>query len=53
MKKRYLETLIEAAIFLSGLIVIIFVILIFVFLLRESIVFFANQNLLGVLSGQD
>jgi phosphate transport system permease protein len=53
MKNRYLETLIEAAIFLSGLIVIIFVILIFVFLLRESIVFFANQNLLGVLSGQD
>lgn len=53
MKNRYLETLIEAAIFMSGLIVILFVVLIFVFLLRESIVFFANQNFLGVLSGKD
>ena len=43
----------EAAIFMSGLIVILFVVLIFVFLLRESIVFFTNQNLLGVLSGKD
>ena len=53
MKKRYLETLMEAAIFMSGLIVILFVVLIFVFLLRESIVFFASQNFLGVLSGKD
>jgi len=53
MKNRYLEPLIEATIFLSGLIVILFVVLIFVFLLRESIVFFTNQNLLEVLSGKD
>ena len=53
MKNRYLEPLIEAAIFMSGLIVILFVVLIFVFLLRESIVFFASQNFLGVLSGKD
>ncbi|MFA5876010.1 MAG: phosphate ABC transporter permease subunit PstC, partial [Candidatus Margulisiibacteriota bacterium] len=53
MQKRYFEKLVEAAVFLSGLTAVLFVILIFVFLFRESAVFFSRVNIFAVLGGRN
>jgi phosphate transport system permease protein len=53
MKKRYAEKLIEAVVFLSGVTAVLFVVLIFVFLLRESAEFFSRENVFAVLGGKD
>lgn len=49
--KRLFDFLIEKFIFVAGTITIVFVVLIFTFLLRESIPFFSNYNIVDFLSG--
>ncbi len=53
MRSKFIERMIERAIFLSGIMTILIVILIFVFLLKESYQFFSQYNLFGILFGQD
>lgn len=53
MIKKFFEGLIEKAIFISGITAIAIVVLIFIFLLKESIYFFLNNNLFGILLGMD
>ena len=49
--KKIIDWLIERAIFLAGILVIIFVALIFIFLLREGLVFFSQYSPLAFISG--
>lgn len=51
--RRFFEFLIEKAIFLSGIASIVFVILIFVFLLKEGLSLFATTNLFSFLFGRN
>ena len=53
MIKKFFESLIEKAIFISGITAIAIVVLIFIFLLKESIYFFLNNNLFEILFGRN
>ncbi|OGC25038.1 phosphate ABC transporter permease subunit PstC [candidate division WOR-1 bacterium RIFOXYB2_FULL_42_35] len=53
MKNRFLEKIIEAAIFLSGIVAVLIVVLIFIFLFKESFSFFVKENMLAVLLGRN
>lgn len=53
MKNKIIEEIIERLIYLSGIIAILFVVLIFIFLLKESVTFFFETNLLQTLFGMD
>ena len=53
MNKRFIEKIIEAAIFISGITAILIVVLIFVFLLKESFFFFVRENMFAVLLGKN
>lgn len=52
MKKKF-ELLIEAAIFISGIASVIFVILIFIFILKEGLALFATDSPLAFLFGKN
>ena len=51
MTKNYFEKLIEGAILFSGIATIIMVVLIFIFLFKESYSFFAGSNLWATITG--
>ncbi len=51
--KRWIEFFIEKAIFLSGAATIIFVVLIFIFLLKEGLSLFADTNIFSFLFGRN
>ena len=53
MKNKIIEGIIERLIYLSGIIAILFVVLIFIFLLKESITFFFETNFIQTLFGID
>lgn len=53
MNKKYFEFIIEKLIFLSGIASIIFVVLIFIFLLKEGLSLFAGYNPFKFLLGQN
>jgi len=53
VNKRFIEKIIEAAIFISGITAILIVVLIFVFLLKESFFFFVRENMFAVLLGKN
>ncbi len=53
MLKKLFEWFIERAIFLSGITAILFVILIFIFLFKESISFFSEVNFFSAILGRD
>jgi phosphate transport system permease protein len=53
MKNKIIEEMIERLIYLSGIIAILFVVLIFIFLLKESITFFFETNFIQTLFGFD
>lgn len=53
MRKKIFEYLIEKAIFFSGFAAVIIVLLIFVFLMKESVLFFIEHNIFQILSGTD
>jgi phosphate transport system permease protein len=53
MLRKLFEYFIERAIFLSGITAILFVVLIFVFLFKESLSFFSEINFFATLFGQD
>lgn len=53
MQKNLFENIIEKLIFLSGITVIIFVALIFLFLFKESYSFFSNENFFNIIFGTD
>jgi phosphate transport system permease protein len=53
MRIKFFEHFIERAIFLSGITAIVMVVLIFVFLLKESLSFFSQVNLFSALAGCD
>jgi len=53
MKNKIIEEIIERLIYLSGIIAILFVVLIFIFLLKESITFFFETNFIQTLFGID
>ncbi|MFH1387480.1 MAG: phosphate ABC transporter permease subunit PstC [bacterium] len=51
--KRPIEFIIEKAIFASGIASIVFVVLIFIFLLKEGLSLFASENVLAFLFGKN
>ncbi|MBI5701579.1 phosphate ABC transporter permease subunit PstC [Candidatus Saganbacteria bacterium] len=51
--KKYAELLIEKAIFLSGMASILFVVLIFIFLLKEGLSLFSDTKLLSFIFGRN
>lgn len=53
MIKRAFEAFIEKAIFLSGITTIVVVVLIFIFLIKESFSFFVANNVFAIISGRD
>ena len=53
MKNKFIEEVMERLIYLSGIIAILFVVLIFIFLLKESITFFFETNFIQTLFGLD
>lgn len=53
MRKKYLEKLIESIVVLSGFISVLIVLLIFVFLLRESFKFFWEIGVIGSIFGKN
>ena len=53
MRKRISESFIEACIFAAGAVTILFVILIFVFLLKEGLALFRTNSIWDFLSGRD
>lgn len=53
MQKNLFENIIEKLIFLSGIAVVIFVALIFIFLLKESYFFFSKANFFNIIFGSD
>ncbi len=53
MRRKIFESIIEKAIFLSGITAVIIVVLIFIFLLRESMNFFINNNLFSIIFGEN
>ena len=53
MKNKIIEGIIERLIYLSGIIAILFVVLIFIFLLKESITVFFETNFIQTLFGID
>ncbi len=53
MRKKIIEGIIERLIFFSGIVAILFVVLIFFFLLQESISFFIEANIFSVIFGAD
>jgi phosphate transport system permease protein len=52
MPKRFFEKLVEKVVFASGVLAILAVILIFIFLFKESFVFFSKENFLNILAGR-
>ncbi|MBU0671874.1 MAG: phosphate ABC transporter permease subunit PstC [Candidatus Margulisbacteria bacterium] len=53
MRRKLFERFVERAIFLSGIAAVILVVLIFVFLLKESIAFFSQVNFFTTLFNKD